>query len=297
VAFSSAAATLGAAGQSGYAAANTFLDALMESRRAAGLPGTSIAWGLWEQRSGMTAHLTDADVERLSRAGEMPLPTELGLRLFDEAAGSPWPVATAFGLDLAAVRASGTVPPVLRTLAGPIRRQATATVTAERSWAERLAELPPADRERYAVEEIRRQVALVLGHGSGNDIPVSVAFKDLGFDSLTAVELRNRLQTGTGLRLPPTLVFNQPNPAALASHLITELFPDEATPTADPTEAALQAALAQTPLARFADAGVLDTLLALTGLSATAPAREETGAIDDLDTDSLIALALNTPES
>ncbi|ARF57984.1 type I polyketide synthase [Streptomyces gilvosporeus] len=300
VAFSSTAATLGAPGQSGYAAANTFLDALMETRRAAGLPGTSIAWGLWEQSSGgMTAHLSDADLERLARGGEIPLPTDLGLRLFDEAVRAPWPVTTACGLDLPAVRASGTVPAVLRTLAGPMRRQAV-TVTTERSWAERLAELPPADRERFAVDEIRRQVALVLGHGSGGDVPVSVAFKDLGFDSLTAVELRNRLQTSTGLRLPATLVFNQPNAAALASYLITELLPDEPAPAADPTEAALQAALAKTPLARFADAGVLDALLALTGLSAAAPASDETGAIDgidDLDTDSLIALALNESES
>ncbi|MGW2635182.1 SDR family NAD(P)-dependent oxidoreductase, partial [Streptomyces chattanoogensis] len=222
VAFSSAAATLGAAGQSGYAAANTFLDALMESRRAAGLAGTSIAWGLWEQRSGMTAHLSDADVERMTRAGEVPLSTELGLRLFDSAAGSAWPVMTAFGLDLAAVRASGTVPPVLRTLAGPVRGRAAAA-SGERLWADRVSGLAPAERERWVSEEVRRQVAVVLGHGAGGDIPVSVAFKDLGFDSLTAVELRNRLQASTGLRLPATLVFDHPNLRALARYLVTEV--------------------------------------------------------------------------
>ncbi|WP_435844073.1 SDR family NAD(P)-dependent oxidoreductase, partial [Streptomyces gilvosporeus] len=236
VAFSSAAATLGAAGQSGYAAANTFLDALMESRRAAGLPGTSIAWGFWEQRSGMTAHLSDADVERMTRAGEVPLSTDLGLRLFDAAADSAWPVMTAFGLDLAAVRASGAVPAVLRTLAGPVRSRAAAA-SGERLWADRVAGLAPAERERWVSEEVRRQVAVVLGHGAGGDVPVSVAFKDLGFDSLTAVELRNRLQTSTGLRLSATLVFDYPNLRALARYLVTQVAGDDQLPAPEgPTE-------------------------------------------------------------
>ncbi|MEU2794851.1 beta-ketoacyl reductase, partial [Streptomyces sp. NPDC007100] len=229
------------------------------------------------------------------RGGEVPLSSELGLRLFDEVVGSAWPVVAALGLDLGAVRASGSVPAVLRTLAGPVRRQA-ATAPVDRSWSERLTELPPADRQRFAVDEIRRQVAMVLGHGSAGDVSLSAAFKELGFDSLTAVELRNRLQNSTGLRLPATLVFNQPNVTALATHLITELLGDAPEPSADPTEAALQAALAKTPLTRFADAGVLDTLLALTGLATPAP-EKRSGAIDELDTDSLIALALDTPES
>ncbi|KPC66450.1 type I polyketide synthase, partial [Streptomyces chattanoogensis] len=141
---------------------------------------------------------------------------------FDSAAGSAWPVMTAFGLDLAAVRASGTVPPVLRTLAGPVRGRAAAA-SGERLWADRVSGLAPAERERWVSEEVRRQVAVVLGHGAGGDIPVSVAFKDLGFDSLTAVELRNRLQASTGLRLPATLVFDHPNLRALARHLVTEV--------------------------------------------------------------------------
>ncbi len=292
VAFSSAAATLGAAGQSGYAAANTFVDAVMEARRAEGLPATSIAWGLWAQRTGMTAQLSDADVERLVRSGEIPLATEHALRLFDQAVTSPWPSVTALGLDLAKVRSAGSVPPVLRAVAGPARRQAAASVAAERSWAERLAGLGAVERERFVVEEIQRQAAQVLGHGGAGDIGTATAFKDLGFDSLTAVELRNRLQGLTGLRLPATVVFNHPNPLALAKQLVTELAPE--APDADPAEAELRAALAKIPLSRFAETGVLDTLLALTGLAVPAPA--EAGGLDELDADSLIALAMSGEE-
>ncbi|MFE6617235.1 SDR family NAD(P)-dependent oxidoreductase [Amycolatopsis sp. NPDC057786] len=292
VAFSSAAATLGAAGQGGYAAANTFVDALMEARRAEGLPATSIAWGLWAQRTGMTAHLSDVDVERLVRSGEVPLSTELGLRLFDQAVASPWPSVTALGLDPVKTRSSGTVPPVLRALAGPARRPAAATVTSGRSWAERLTGLAAAERERFVVEEIQRQAAQVLGHGDGGDIGQATAFKELGFDSLTAVELRNRLQGLTGLRLAATVVFNHPSPQALARHLVTVLAPEE--PDVDPAEARLRAALAKIPLSRFAETGVLDTLLALTGLAVPAPA--EPGGLDELDADSLIALAMSGEE-
>ncbi|MGY6650653.1 SDR family NAD(P)-dependent oxidoreductase [Amycolatopsis sp. TRM77291] len=292
VAFSSAAATLGAAGQSGYAAANTFVDALMEVRRAEGLPATSIAWGLWAQRTGMTAHLSDVDVERLVRSGEVPLSIELGLRLFDQAVASPWPSVTALGLDPVKMRSSGTVPPVLRALAGPVRRPAAATVTSERSWAERLTGLAAAEREPFVVEEIQRQAAQVLGHGGAGDIGPATAFKELGFDSLTAVELRNRLQGLTGLRLAATVVFNHPSPQALARHLVTVLVQEE--PDADPAEARLRAALAKIPLSRFAETGVLDTLLALTGLAVPVPA--EPGGLDELDADSLIALAMSGEE-
>ncbi|MFE6617560.1 SDR family NAD(P)-dependent oxidoreductase, partial [Amycolatopsis sp. NPDC057786] len=234
VAFSSAAATLGAAGQGGYAAANTFVDALMEARRAEGLPAVSIAWGFWAQRTGMTAHLTEADVDRMRRAGENPLSIDLGLRLFDQAVASPWPSLTALDLDLAKVRSASSVSPALRGLVGPVRRRAAA-VSGDRSWADRVRALAPAERERSAVEEVRRQAAVVLGHGTGGDIGVSAAFKELGFDSLTAVELRNRLQAATGLRLPATLIFDHPTPRALARHLLGEVVGD--VPAAERTPA------------------------------------------------------------
>ncbi|MFI8826812.1 SDR family NAD(P)-dependent oxidoreductase [Streptomyces sp. NPDC053431] len=304
VLFSSAAATLGESGQGNYAAANTFLDALAEERRAAGLPATSLAWGFWEQRSGMTAHLSDEDVERIKRTGVLPLPTELGLELLDHGTASAWPALAPIKLDTAALRESGMVPPVLRGLVkAPSRRTVAAGTTAPsaESLADRLAALPATERERFVLDLVRRDVATVLGHEGADAVEPAQAFKEIGFDSLTAVELRNRLATATGLRLPATLVFDYPNPAGLARHLTSELVPSDNEAPADSQEAQLRAALAELPLARLRDAGLLEALLALTGLAEPATSAEDAGdsegAIDEMDAESLIQLALSNPDS
>ncbi|WP_329093492.1 SDR family NAD(P)-dependent oxidoreductase [Streptosporangium sp. NBC_01469] len=235
VLFSSIAGVAGVPGQANYAAANAFLDGLAQHRRSRGLPATSLAWGLWAEDSGMTGHLADADRARMSRLGIGRLATPEGLALFDAA-------RTRTDAVLVPVRLStGTEPDGVRPLLrGAIdvpsrRRGAAADVPARpETGAEplgtRLARLSPAERETAVLELIRRQVATVLGHASVSAVGDGRTFEQLGFDSLTAVELRNRLTGQTGLRLPATLVFDYPSVTALTGHLLAELVPDD-TPT------------------------------------------------------------------
>ncbi|WP_268255355.1 type I polyketide synthase, partial [Streptomyces phaeofaciens] len=230
VLFSSAAGVLGAAGQGNYAAANAFLDALARHRRTQGLPAHALAWGLWADRSALTGDLTGADLDRMRRLGVRPLATEQGLALFDAAVRSPRALTVPVRLDLAALRRQGDPAPLLRALVRTtVRRSAVNTAGGTGGGLrDRLAGLAPADRERTLTELVRAQAAVVLGHEDGDAVPVDRAFRDLGFDSLTAVELRNRIATATGLRLPVTLAFDHPTPAALAAALSVRLVPDGA---------------------------------------------------------------------
>ena len=224
VLFSSMTATFGGAGQGNYAAANAFLDALAAHRRSRGLAGVSIAWGLWAQTSDMTGVLSERDLARLARSGVGPLTSEQGLALFDAARWTGRALVLPVRLDVAALRAqarAGVLPALLRGLIrAPARR---ALDDADRSLARRLASVPDGEREGVLLELVRGEVAIVLGHSSAEAVQARQAFKDLGFDSLAAVELRNRLNAVTGLRLPATLVFDYPTPAALAGYLSTEL--------------------------------------------------------------------------
>ncbi|GAB3887942.1 hypothetical protein GCM10029964_054750 [Kibdelosporangium lantanae] len=217
VLFSSIAATLGNAGQGNYAAANAFLDAFALSRRSAGLPATSLGWGYWARVSESGAHLDDADRARLARVGITPLSTTDALRLFDAALPAA-PVVVPLGFDPSALR--GTDVPVLMRGLAPTRRDAPAPAG---GLAGRLAGLDPAGRRKVLVEVIRRHVAEVLGLDPADRMPAGRAFREVGFDSLTAVELRNRLAGATGLKLPSTLVFDHPTPDALAEFLGGEL--------------------------------------------------------------------------
>jgi len=203
VLFSSAAGVLGSAGQANYAAANAFLDALAGHRRDLGLPAVSLAWGLWDADSGMTAA---ADRARLHRAGIGPMPTEDGLALFDAALAADRALVAPIRFDTAALRAQAVPHPLLRGLV-PAARRAGSTQDVQ----ERLPEI------------VRGAVAAVLGHGDPEAIDDVRPFKDLGFDSLTAIELRNRLSAATELRLPATLVFDHPTTAALTAYLRGEL--------------------------------------------------------------------------
>ncbi|MFJ8344765.1 type I polyketide synthase, partial [Streptomyces sp. NPDC094153] len=241
VVFSSVAGVLGGAGQANYAAGNAFLDALMEQRRAAGLPGLSLAWGPWNQAGGMTETLSDAEAERLARAGMPPLAAEQGFALFDAALAAQTQDTTGTALvvpvrlDLAALAAQGEVPAVLRGLVRTRTRRTVAggTVTADGLVA-RLTALTAEERRAALLDLVRTQAALVLGHADAASVDAAAQFRDVGFDSLTAVELRNRLSAATGLRLTATLVFDYPNAATLANHLHDELFGAE-------TESALPA--------------------------------------------------------
>ncbi|HXS47114.1 MAG TPA: SDR family NAD(P)-dependent oxidoreductase [Solirubrobacterales bacterium] len=222
--FSSISGLLGNAGQANYAAANTFLDALAISRHAEGLPATSLAWGALGQGTGMGDKLGEAGLERAAhrvreRLGLTPISPEQTLELFDAARGLGEPLAAPAAFDAAVLRAQaqeGMLAAVLRGLVRvPSRRRAETG-----SLAERLAEIPEAERQAVVLDLVRGHVAAVLGHGSAADVEPERAFRDLGFDSLAAVELRNRLVAVTGLKLPATLVFDYPTAAALAGHLL-----------------------------------------------------------------------------
>ncbi|ADI03850.1 modular polyketide synthase [Streptomyces bingchenggensis BCW-1] len=233
VVFSSAAASFGSPGQGNYTAANAFLDALMRHRRALGLPGQSLAWGMWARDSGMTGRLGATDRARMARGGLAPLTDEQGLVLLDAAGTVDEAVLLATPLDFRALRAqaaAGGLPAILRGLVrAPARRAATATSATDATATggetpaalrERLAALPGAtERTGALLELVRTHAAAVLGHDAAETIEAGEEFRELGFDSLTAVELRNRLSAVTGLRLATTLVFDHPSPGALARHM------------------------------------------------------------------------------
>jgi polyketide synthase 12 len=222
--FSSASGIFGRPGQANYAAANVFLDALAAHRRARNLPAVSMAWGGWAQASEMTGRLTKTDVMRVQRAGIEAFSSEEGLELFDAAYGAGEALVAPVGLDLAAMRAQaklGVLPALLRDLVRLPSRQRGRTGSGLLRG--RLADVPSEERRRAALDFVCAEVATVLGHSSSEAIDVDRAFKELGFDSLLAVELRNRLSTASGLRLPSTLVFDYPTPLAIADYVLGEL--------------------------------------------------------------------------
>nr|WP_231336527.1 beta-ketoacyl reductase [Actinomadura graeca] len=233
VLYSSVAGLIGGAGQGGYAAANNFLDALAQYRQALGLPGTSLAWGHWDMETGMAGRLTDADRARNARTGVVGLSVEQGLALFDAALAGGGSVLAPVRLDLARMRRQAQgyyTPAVLRRLVGGTASQAGGAPAPD--LARSLSGLAQEDRERAVLDLVGSHAMAVLGHGTAKGLDPALKFRELGFDSLTAVELRNRLSAATGLRLPATLVFDHPGPAELARYLLAELDPPEADPLA-----------------------------------------------------------------
>ncbi|WP_329223491.1 type I polyketide synthase [Streptomyces sp. NBC_01485] len=236
--YSSAAATLGSPGQANYAAANTFLEALATHRTNQGLPALALAWGLWAQNTGMTGQLSETDLARMKRGGVAPLETSKALALFDAGLRSDRPVLLPVQFDNSALlrpaNAQAPVPPLLRGLVrGPARRAVAASGgapvgepgTAETLLA-KLAGMRPGDRDSALLDLVRSHAAAVLGHSGPSAVEPGQGFLEVGFDSLTAVEFRNRLAAVTGLRLPTTLVFDHPTPTALAGFLRAQLSTD-----------------------------------------------------------------------
>ncbi len=223
---SSIAGTVGAAGQGNYAAANAFLDGLAAHRQAAGLPGVSVAWGMWARSSGMTAHLSGRDLARLKHDGVAAMSTGQALELFDAALAVDHPAVVAARLDRAALDAravNGDLPALFSGLARrPRRRSVEGVVDATQSRSTlvgRLDALAPDDQHNLLVEMVCSQAAAVLGHPAPEEIDPETTFKALGFDSLTGVELRNHFKTATGLTLSPTLIFDHPTPSAVADYI------------------------------------------------------------------------------
>ncbi|MFG3079043.1 SDR family NAD(P)-dependent oxidoreductase [Streptomyces sp. NPDC048225] len=233
VVYSSLAGTLGSAGQAAYAAGNAFLDGLSERRRADGLPGASLVWGLWDTAGGMGAALTGADVARMARLGVRPLAAARGLGLLDAALEQRTPVAVAARWDrerLAEQRRDGTLPALLDDVAPPAAPPAAAPAAGARP--DTASPAAPAAPDPGTPDGtaggdlmglVLREVATVLGHTSEAEVGPDSVFDQIGFDSLTAVELRNRLASATGVRLPATFTFDWPTPRELVGHLRTEL--------------------------------------------------------------------------
>ncbi|CAM4046658.1 type I polyketide synthase [Nocardia ninae] len=240
VLYSSLAGLLGTAGQANYSAGNTFLDALAQHRRAHGLPAVSLAWGLWEETSAISGTLSEVDRKRLARSGVLALSVRDAMTLFDAAPASGAAVLALTRLDTATLRTRGEQPPVL--LRGLIRtKQRTAETTSEASGpdlATRLAGLSEDDRSRTLVELVCAQIASVLGHSDATSVEPDRPFQELGFDSLTAVELRNQLGAVSGVRLPSTVVFDYPSAGALAGYLGEQIVVEEVS-AAEPILAGL----------------------------------------------------------
>nr|WP_245236752.1 SDR family NAD(P)-dependent oxidoreductase [Streptomyces wedmorensis] len=305
VLFSSAAGTLGNPGQANYAAANAFLDALAVRRHAEGLPAVSLAWGGWAESSDMTAHLTEADLRRVSRGGGTGVTAREGLELFDLGLLASDPVLVPVKMNFAVLREQATTPAsvhaLLRGLVRPGRRAARSGDPAVPDLPGRLAVLPAAQRSDTLLDVVRGEIATILGHASGAQVEPERALSDVGFDSLTSVELRNRLSALTGLRLPATTIFDHPTPKALARAVLRDLFPDApAAGAAVGREDEIRRVLTTTPLARFEELGILDTLLELADGPRTSPAagaepREDaTPLIAEMDLDDLVERAMRS---
>ncbi|MGA4838254.1 SDR family NAD(P)-dependent oxidoreductase [Streptomyces sp. G45] len=298
VLFSSIAGVLGGPGQGNYAAANAVLDGLAVHRRAQGLAAQSLAWGLWATADGMGGALDDGDRERMSRAGIEGLTPEHGLELLDAAGALGAPVLVPMNLDVTAAQ-TGEVPPLLRGLVrGPAARRVASAVADGGADAlrQRLSALTADERLEELLTLVRAHAAAVLGHAGPEAVEPDRAFKDLGFDSLGAVEFRNTLNAATGLRLPPTLIFDYPNARGLADHLAAEVAPADGDGSTGDDEDTIRRLLTRIPLTRLRDAGVMDTLLSLAGVApaeADAAPAAEPDSIDEMDADALISMALH----
>ncbi|MGA9875080.1 MAG: SDR family NAD(P)-dependent oxidoreductase [Solirubrobacteraceae bacterium] len=227
VLFSSVAGVLGGMGQANYAAANAFLDALAAYRRARGRAAVSLAWGPWETPGGMAQQLGEIDSARMTRAGLNSLSDSESLELFDLAHRRSEPLLVALSLNRSALASQAQAGPLPSMLRGMARAGTRRAGRAEQgALARRLAGAPAHEHEHILLQAVRSHVAGALGFTSAEAIDAAQAFKDLGFDSLAAIELRNRLNEATGMSLPATLIFDHPTPGALAVYLLERVAPD-----------------------------------------------------------------------
>jgi polyketide synthase 7 len=281
---SSLAGTVGSAGHGNYAAANAFLDGLATHRRAAGLPAISMAWGFWEQAP-----------TRMSHSGVAAMTTDQALELFDTALIVNHPAVVAAILDrtaLANPTLSTRLPPLFADLVRhPLRRLVTTEATAVKSaLAQRLHGLTLDQQHNLLLDLVRSHIAVVLGHSNPDDIDPGRSFQGSGFASLTAVELGNRLKTATGLSLSSTLIYDQPTPAALATHLQRQLSENgvDAAP-----EVEIQRLISTIPVQRLRDEGILDVLLGMLGEKGSADSTSSEGAFAEMNLNELMNIALS----
>jgi acyl carrier protein len=300
VLFSSSAGVFGGAGQASYSSANAYLDGFAHERRLRGLPGLSLAWGLWADERGMGGQIGETQRRRHGRRGIAAMSAEDALALFDAACASAEPALLPMRLDWPSLHARARVtgvPPLLRGLVRVARRQAG---NDSRELTRRLAGMSAPERVAAVTDMVRDLVAGVLGYESRDAVDPELPFRDLGFDSLTAVELRNMLNAATGLRLPVTAVFDHPHPVLLAEHLAEELSGADvpAGNGADPEEARVRGLLASVPLDRLRTAGLLEALIALgDDEPATDRPADRRAQIEAMDADELIRMAMAEEKS
>ncbi|WP_049578384.1 type I polyketide synthase, partial [Streptomyces sp. SBT349] len=309
VLFSHVAGVLGGPAQGSSAAANAFLDALARRRAALGRPGMSLAWGPWERESTLAGALERADRARMARGGLVPMPPAYALGLLDTALAMDRPLLVPMRIDTAQLRAeagSGMLPPLWRGLVGtPARRAVQSPGTGDQGSAlrQRLSGLSERKRLDVLLDLVRGQAAVVLGHDSTDQVEPAHAFQDIGFDSLTAVDLRNRLVAATGLRLPATLTFDFPTPTDLAIQLRAELSADlgpggdeDAPDAREAREARIRQAIAAIPVDQIKQAGVLGTLLRLAGIPEEGGEPDEV-SVAEMSVDDLVQAALDDNQS
>ncbi|MFD9637454.1 beta-ketoacyl reductase, partial [Streptomyces violascens] len=305
--FSSSSGAVGNAGQANYAAANAYLDALAEQRRAQGLAATSLAWGVWGG-DGMAADHRAAEAAR--RTGIRPLDPDLAVVALRRAVMDGRPTEVVADIDRDRFVRSFTAVRPSPLLGEPaVTEHQTAGDTGEGTTGdalrEKLAGLSPAKRTRAVLDLVRGRAAAVLGHSTVDVVGADRAFRDLGFDSLSAVELRNQLGAATGLTLTATLVFDHPNPADLADHLLSLLVPDEGpgdgAGDGDPDPSGIRALLASVSMNQLREIGVLDPLMKLAAQQAAASDGAAAGrapdaydeSIDAMDVADLVQAALD----
>jgi NAD(P)-dependent dehydrogenase (short-subunit alcohol dehydrogenase family)/acyl carrier protein len=243
VLFSSAAALLGSAGQGSYVTANTFLDALAEHRDALGLPATSIAWGPWAD-VGMAATMTGPRRARLAEQGLRPLDAARATALLGSVVAECVVRTGVVSVDWAAhLRQYGDqVPPFLAAFANAT---ASTTAPAPAGVRERLAAVHEGERREVLREHVRAQAVRILGLPATQPLSPRQPLRELGLDSLMAVELRNALGSSAGRALPATVVFDHPTVAKLADYLHDELYPPAAAPAGPAEDQAVDDLLAR----------------------------------------------------
>ncbi|MBJ8338375.1 SDR family NAD(P)-dependent oxidoreductase [Antrihabitans sp. YC3-6] len=294
---SSVAGVLGSAGQGNYAAANAYLDGLASYRRARGQAAVALAYGPWAGPDGMAGRADEVTRNRAARSGIRTIAPAAALSALDDALGSPHAVLIPVRLELGSVDPASVLPPIFDAVAPSRRRGA---VSGSSAVVVDLAALAPGKRHAVVVELIRKHAAAVLGHTGAAAIEPDRPFQEIGFDSLAAVEFRNRLKSATGVNLPATAVFDYPTPTAIANYIAARLADPEADLTA-PDDGRIRALLATIPPERLRRAGLLDAILALADGGDAPDAPDSSNGsraeeIRDMDEESLIRLVLGDPD-